>query len=184
LEQRVNQTRWNEPWADGDPRDRQPAVPDDAAARCRTWKLRYDAGVLTDVGESLPDRDVLSFFRRQLRPGVHDGERRSSPRRVAVERDAWLGWWEDDEFLIAPAMLDNISRGGVLLSTPKPIRVDQSCWLCLGPPSPVVCVRSLVLGITRGRSAFDVRLAFTMECPEQLYDIVVNGRSNASAAPA
>ncbi|MDR3637093.1 MAG: hypothetical protein P4L84_25040 [Isosphaeraceae bacterium] len=172
----MNQTQWNEPWADGEPQGREPAVPESAPVRLKTWKLRYDAAALPQSADSLADRDVLSFFRKQLRPGVQDGERRASPRLPALERDAWLGWWEDDEFLIAPAVLENISRGGVRLSINKPIGVDQPCWLCLGPPSPVVCVRSLVLGIARGRNGFDVRLVFTMGCPEQLYDVVVNGR--------
>jgi hypothetical protein len=158
----VNQTRWNEPWADDESQDDTPAAAGRGALRPKRWKLRYDAATLPPQGESLPDVDVLSFFRKQLRPDVRDGER--------------LGWWEDEEFLIAPVELDNISRGGVRLTTTKPIRVDQSCWLCLGPPSPVVCVRSVVVGVSRGRTGLDVRLAFTMPCPDQFYEIVVNGR--------
>ena len=172
----MNRTRWNELSADDEPRDPGPATSETAAGRQKTWKLRFDSAVAPLAGDSIADRDVLSFFRKQLRPDARDGERRTSPRLPAVERDAWLGWWEDEEFLIAPAELDNISRGGVRLWTSKPIRIDQPCWLCLGPPSPVVCVRSLVLAIARERNGFDVRLVFTMPCPEQLYDIVVNGR--------
>lgn len=172
----MSQPRWNETWADDEPRDRSPADTAGGFARPKTWKLRYDAASFPLTSESLPDRDVLSFFQQQLRPGAQDGERRASQRFPALERDAWLGWWEEDEFLIAPGILDNISRGGVRLSINKPIRVEQPCWLCLGPPSPVVCVRALVLGIARGRDGFDVRLVFTMTCPEQFYDIVVNGR--------
>lgn len=171
----MNQPRWNETRAE-EPPDRDPANAEAPFIRPKTWKLRYDGASFPLTSESLPDRDVLSFFRQQIRPEVRDGERRASPRFPARERDAWLGWWEEDEFLIAPAILDNISRGGVRLTINKPIRIDQPCWLCLGPPSPVVCVRALVLGIASGRNAFDVRLVFTMTCPEQFYDIVVNGR--------
>lgn len=172
----MNQTRWNEPWADDEPQDRNPESPLSGSSPPKTWKLRFDAAIAPLAGDSLADRDVLSFFRKQLRPDARDGERRTSPRFPALERDAWLGWWEDDEFLIAPALLDNISRGGVRLWTNKPIRIEQPCWLCLGPPSPVVCVRSLVLAIARDRNGFDVRLVFTMPCPDQLFEIVVNGR--------
>jgi hypothetical protein len=138
--------------------------------------LRYDAANPAGGGETLPAGDVLSFFRKQLRPDATDGERRASPRLPAVQRSAWLGWWEDDEFLIAPAVLDNISRGGARLTIPKPIHIGQACWLCIGPPSPVVGVRSEVVGIARMRGGFEVRLAFTMECPETLYEIVAHGR--------
>ena len=172
----MNQARWNELWADGEPRDPGPAETASGTSPQKTWKLRFDSAAAPLDSDSIADRDVLSFFRKQLRPDAADGERRASPRVPALERDAWLGWWEDDEFLIAPAELDNISRGGVRLWTSKPIRIDQPCWLCIGPPSPVVCVRSLVLAIARVRDGFDVRLVFTMPCPDQLYDIVVNGR--------
>ncbi len=143
------------------------------STRVKNWKLRYDAAMASCVGETLSGRDVLGFFRKQSRR--NDAERRSSLRVPAVERYAWLGWWEDEEFLIAPAVLDNISLGGVRLTLTKPIPVDQPCWLCLGPPCPVVCVRSVVVGVGRAQEEYDVRLAFTMKCPDQFYEIVVNG---------
>lgn len=63
-------------------------------------------------------------------------DRRSVCRYSAVERRAWLGWWDEQHFRSTSAQLVDISLRGCMMTVEQLPPRDQPVWFCPPGTSP------------------------------------------------
>jgi hypothetical protein len=110
-------------------------------------------------------------------------DRRASPRHLALESRAWLGWGSAEDVRPVAAHLLDISRGGAALEAEALPPAGEPLWLCLDAGGAKLRVRARVVGIGPGPRGHQVRLAFDEPCPEDLLRLAVCGRRSHRGGP-
>jgi hypothetical protein len=110
-------------------------------------------------------------------PPAGTRERRSVCRYSVVQEDAWLGWWEGQEFQSTPAKIVDISLRGARLTVDTFPPKDQAVWFC--PPGvqtteewvevKVIAMKKKLFGPR------EVRLAFRKVLPYEHFKAIVYG---------
>ena len=126
----------------------------------RGWKFRFDAPPPEGPGGAPRIRDepidILELFhdwqrseaeRAQTRD-LARGERREAPRYEPVETQAYVGWWKGSRFLVANALLINLSSGGALVEVDRRPPLSQPVWLGLGTPRATHHVQARALEVS------------------------------------
>jgi hypothetical protein len=115
---------------------------------------------------------ILGAIRAASPPAPAD--RRTGFRHPAADREAWVGWWSDDDFIAVPARVRDISRGGaraVLLRRPPH---GESVWFYKEVEDTLAFVRGEVAGVTPSPGgSYAVRFRFAVPCPTLLLQAVV-----------
>lgn len=132
------------------------------------WEFRYDSPPLEGAPARVESGDILVLFRAWARRNRL--ERRESPRYVSAETRAYLGWWKGSRFLVTPAELINLSRGGALVEIVRRPPTSQPVWICLGRPEPAHYVQARALEVSAGNGGVQlVRLQFHTPCPADFF---------------
>jgi hypothetical protein len=118
-------------------------------------RLRFDAPSHDVPASAAGGNDPLLSFQAWHGADLAHGERRQSPRYAPAETRAWVGWWQQDHFVVCRGTIVNLSRGGALLLSRRP-PMAQPVWLCLGSPHPVESVQARVLEVTVATNQADV----------------------------
>jgi|GEM_PF-2385478 len=103
--------------------------------------------------------------------------RRTSNRFRAIRDQLWMGWWEDEEFVLLGAQLVNISEGGVLVSLDQAPLEGRVVWMRLNevPANESACAKVLEARWVTLRQRYLVRLRFERRCPTTFYESAVFG---------
>lgn len=116
-------------------------------------------------------------------------ERRRSFRYPALEPEITVGWWAGDQFHTCPALIQNISLGGMavrseqwpegaeMVSVKAGDAVDPSAW---------VDVDWLNRGVRRWgrRGKFQLHMRFPQSCPYDFFTRVTAGDSRDAQPPS
>jgi hypothetical protein len=103
-------------------------------------------------------------------------DRRRACRYLALQSQAWLGWWDGPEFRSTVSQVINISLRGCMMTVEKLPPPDQTVWFCPPGTAPsgwieakLVEARSRLLGVR------EVRIAFSSPFPYETFKNVVYG---------
>jgi hypothetical protein len=120
---------------------------------------------------------------RDRRSTPRGRDRRSTPRLQPVEYRAWLGWWDDADFLSFPVRLLDIGRGGVAAVLDASPPEGRPVWLRLEAGSmPTEGIRATAVGVTQiGPWSFVSRLSFDGPCPPGLWQAATAGYRSLEA---
>ena len=103
--------------------------------------------------------------------------RRTSNRFRAIRDQLWMGWWEEEEFVLLGAQLVNISEGGVLVSLDQAPLEGRVVWMRLNevPANESACAKVLEARWVTLRQRYLVRLRFERRCPTTFYETAIFG---------
>jgi hypothetical protein len=103
-------------------------------------------------------------------------DRRSICRYTVVQRQAWLGWWEGQQFRSTNAQLVDISLRGCMMTVEQLPPKEQSVWFCPPGTTPSEWIEAKL--IESKRRLFGprvVRIAFRNPFPYETFKHVVYG---------
>jgi hypothetical protein len=107
-------------------------------------------------------------------PASGMAERRRDPRFPAVEKDAYLSWYEGKKVMLCSARLADISRGGALVVAPSPLAAGKMARLGLNRATGGVDA-VVVAATPKDPGEFEVRLQFADLCPDPFFHAAVRG---------
>jgi PilZ domain len=97
------------------------------------------------------------------------GDRRKSPRYQVASAEAFLGWWDGPEFRTELVRTEDISAGGVRLSSSGTVVPSQELWLRFTATPTLDWVQARLVGTLTDRNQQDqLRLEFPNECPYEV----------------
>jgi hypothetical protein len=103
-------------------------------------------------------------------------DRRRACRYAATQVQAWLGWWEGQEFRSTSAQLIDVSLRGCLMNVGQLPPPGQSVWFCPPGTTPSDWIEARLVeakGSVLGPRV--VRLAFRSPFPYETFKHVVYG---------
>ena len=134
----------------------------------RGWKIRFDSPPGLALSRRTEGGDILSLFRAWDNAPRKD--RRDNPRYAPATSQIWVGWWKRARFLVSPASLVNLSRGGALIDMANRPPTSQPVWICLGAPHPIDYAQCRVLDSSPESSgSFLARVEFHAPCPVNFF---------------
>jgi len=108
-------------------------------------------------------------------PGTQ--ERRSVCRYAVVQDNAWLGWWEGQEFQSTAAKIIDISLRGAMLTVDTFPPKDKTIWFC--PPGIATSDEWVEAKLVATKKKLfgprEVRLTFRKVFPYEIFKTVVYG---------
>src|SRR4051794_28031876 len=109
-------------------------------------------------------------------PVAGTDDRRVICRYTVVEAQAWLGWWEGEEFHSTKAQLVDISLRGCKLTVENLPPRDHAVWFCPPGTTPSEWIEAkLVEAKRRLFGPRVVRIAFSRPFPYETFKHVVYG---------
>jgi hypothetical protein len=123
---------------------------------------------------------MKNFFDWLLGPGDPPGERRRSPRYLAVDNWASLIWREGGRTRMSPARLLNRSSVGAFIVADEVPRPEDAAWLRLEEPAPTAWVKARV---ARRAGARKAGLDFLEHCPYDFFTSATQETQCTSAVP-
>jgi hypothetical protein len=130
---------------------------------------REGAKAAAPEGGSLLDRLRDAIFATRC-------DRRGLVRHAVVDHDVWLGWWAGDAFGAVLARLENLSRGGALVTLAERPPRREPVWLYKELGTTLALVRGDVVGIQPAPGGlYAVRIAFVTPCPTDLCQATICG---------
>ena len=107
-------------------------------------------------------------------------DRRNSQRFVPIEDQAWLGWWEGEEYRKTPATIIDLSQGGSKLVVRDSPPRRSAAFVCLAGPNRTDWIQGGVLEVRRLSSGeSEVRIAFVELCPYSFFEVAILGTQSA-----
>jgi hypothetical protein len=85
---------------------------------------------------------------RHLAPEVsasREDDRRGVCRYLAVQSEAWLGWWEGQEFRSTNARVVDISLRGCMMTVEQLPPKGQSVWFCPPGTTPTEWIEATLI---------------------------------------
>ncbi len=103
-------------------------------------------------------------------------ERRLHERRDVVHNQAWIGWRSVSIWHEVPALLLNLSAGGLLLVSRGAPLNREKIWTCLDGKHRTDWVQGVVAAQrTLPSGDRELRVKFVELCPYAFYDIAIYG---------
>ena len=110
-------------------------------------------------------------------------ERRSVCRYSVVQDNAWVGWWEGEEFRSTAAKIIDISLRGALLTVECFPPKDKAIFFC--PPGAAANEEWLEVKIVGAKKRLfgprEIRVAFRKVFPYEVFKAVVYGPDSSTS---
>jgi hypothetical protein len=125
--------------------------------------------------ESMRSRNRVDLSRQARRP-IQEDERRRAHRYEPLTEAAQFGWWENDGFQQRPALLLDVSHGGLLLSCNASPPQGEPVYVFVEGQQQTGWVEANVVKVVKSRgSASQFHLHFPEGCPYGFFMTAVYG---------